>query len=95
MRPVDWRAPSSGLVTDPILVPLGGLGANQVEILITLTPSEAVTQADLFGDLGLVRVEFGSDAQFITVPEPSTLAFLCLGGLFLTRIRRQRRPLKS
>ncbi len=77
----------AGLVADPILVHLGGLGAIQDEIIATLTLSESLADLDLL-DENLVCVEFGSDAFFITTPEPAALFLLSVGGLALLRRRR-------
>lgn len=88
--PVSADGPQGGLVASPELVPLGGLGAIQDEIIITLTLSEVPLQQDILGDLGLVRVEFGSDAAFITVPEPGSFVCLCLGASILLGRRRRR-----
>ena len=88
--PVSIDGPQAGLVPDPIPVFLGGLGAIQNEIITTLALSEPLP------DLGclqqnLVRVEFGSNAFFITSPEPAT-ALLLLVGCGLQIGRRQRHP---
>jgi hypothetical protein len=92
--PASIDGPQAGLVADPVLVPLGGLGAIQHEIIATLTLSEAYTEAELLHDLffNAVRVEFGSDAFFITtipIPEPATMTLFAIGATAL--IRRTRR----
>lgn len=85
--PVEIDGPQAGLVADPILVDVGGLGAIQNEIIATLTLSEAISNLDFLHD-NLVRVEFGSDAGFIDTPEPGSLALLLVGGLAAYRRRR-------
>jgi hypothetical protein len=87
--PASIDGPQGGLVASPEVIGLGGLGAIQDEIDITLTLSEAVLQQDILGELGQVRVEFGSDAAFITVPEPGSLVCLCLGASILLGRRRR------
>ena len=91
--PVNIDGPQGGLVADPILVSLGGLGAIQDEVIATLSLSGALTEAELLADLiaNGVRIEFGSDAAFIggVVPAPGTIALLGIAGL-LGRPRRRR-----
>ncbi|MHC4610775.1 MAG: hypothetical protein ACYS7M_10565, partial [Planctomycetota bacterium] len=69
-------------------VPLGGLGAIQDEIIATLTLDSALANLD-FLDENLVRVEFGSNAAFITIPAPGAalLAMIGLGTVGLIRKR--------
>lgn len=89
--PASLDGPQGGLVADPMLVSLGGLGAIQDEILVTIDLSASISDIfDLFGDLQQARVEFGSDAHFITidVPAPGALATLGLGFGLLARRRR-------
>lgn len=87
--PANIDGPQGGLVASPVLVPLGGLGAIQDEIIATLTLSDPITEAELINDLftNQVRVEFGSDAFFITVPEPASLLLLAMGGFAVIRRR--------
>jgi hypothetical protein len=80
--PVNIDGPQGGMVADPELVLLGGLGAIQEEIIATLTLSGAISESEILGDLGLLRVEFGSNAAFITVPAPGA-ALLGVFGLGL------------
>ena len=87
--PASIDGPQGGLVANPILVSLGGLGAIQNEIIATLTLSDPITEQELLEDLfdNYVRVEFGSDAAFITTPEPTTLSLLALVGFAVLRRR--------
>ncbi len=85
--PVVLDGPQAGLVANPILVPLGGLGAIQDEIIATLTISQALNNLDFLLANG-IRVEFGSDAHFITIPEPATLGLIAMGGVLMLRRRR-------
>lgn len=89
--PVGIDGPQAGLVASPVLVPLGGLGAIQDEIVATLTLSGELTKAALLHDLQSngVRVEFGSDAAFIEVPAPAAAGMLGIAGLIATRRRRR------
>lgn len=88
---VNIDGPQAGLISSAFSLPLGGLGAIQDEIIATLTLSEPVAQADIFGVLGLTenaaRVEFGSDALFITNPEPASLGLMMVGALAILRRR--------
>ncbi len=82
--PSNLNGPQGGLVANPMLMSLGGLGAIQNEIVATLTIDQALVDlAFLYSNF--VRVEFGSDAAFITTPEPGALVMLVLGGLALRR----------
>lgn len=87
--PVNIDGPQGGIVANPALVALGGLGAIQNEIFATLTLSDPYTLQDLQTDFdnNFVRVEFGSDAAFIQTPEPATISLLLIG---LGAIRRRR-----
>ena len=64
--------------------------AIQDEVIVTLTLSGDITEAQLLDDLtnNLVRVEFGSDAFFITIPTPGVLALFGLAGVSSRRRRR-------
>ena len=90
--PGNIDGPEAGLLSAIASVPLGGLGAIQDEIIITLTLSGVVaSQVEIGGLLGLTRVEFGSDAFFITrrIPAPSSVALFCLAGVFASRRHRR------
>lgn len=82
--PVAIDGPQAGLVANPILVPLGGLGAIQDEVIATLElAGPALLNLDFLFENG-VRFEYGSDAKFGTgVPEPSTLALAACGLICL------------
>lgn len=87
--PVSIDGPQAGLIADPALVPLGGLGAIEDEIIATLNLSDAIADLAFLNTTG-VRVEYGSDAFFITVvPEPATFSLLA-GGLMLLAAARRR-----
>ncbi len=88
--PSNLSGPQAGLVADPPLIALGGLGVIQYEIIATLNLSKPVAQADVLGDLGFARVEFGSDAAFIDAPEPASLALALWSLLMLTAFGRRR-----
>ena len=88
--PVNIDGPQGGLVADPLLIPLGGLGAIQDQVIATLNLTKPINNLD-FLENG-VRVEFGSDAAFIdgefSMPAPGALAVLALAGLAVGRRRR-------
>lgn len=88
--PVNIDGPQAGLVADPIIVPLGGLGAIQDEIIATLTLSAPIYDLNFLTE-NLVRIEFGSDAAYITVPEPGTVLLILAGGIGAATVRRWRR----
>ncbi len=88
--PASIDGPQGGLVANPILVALGGLGAIRNEIIATLTLSSPL--ADLSFLENGVRLEFGSDAAFLDaclIPEPSAMTLAAIGGLLALFIRRQ------
>lgn len=86
--PEKLDGPQAGLISSAFSLPLGGLGVIEDEVFVTVTLSLPVAQEDIFGDLGLVRFEWGSDAFFITTPEPASLALLGLGGFAMLGRRR-------
>lgn len=87
--PSSVDGPQGGVVASPPVVALGGLGAISNEVIITLSLSEALANLDFLYQNG-VRVEFGSDAAFITiVPEPAGVALMALGGTLLVSRRRR------
>ncbi len=83
--PAGLGGPQGGLLANPGIVDLGGLGAIQNSVVITLN-----LNSDL-SDLGFLEngviVEYGSDAAFI--PEPTTVALLARGSISLIRRRRK------
>jgi hypothetical protein len=94
--PANIDGPQGGLVANPAVVPLGGLGAIQDEVIATLLlGGPALLNLDFLAANG-VRFEFGSDAGFGEgVPEPSTTilvasAFACV-GFWSLRQRRSKR----
>ena len=79
--------PQGGIATFTPPVSLGGLGAVADSVVITLTLSDDISGLD-FLDNGVVA-EFGSDAAFVTTPEPGTILLLGLGSLTLLRRKRK------
>ena len=85
--PAGLNGPQAGLVANPILVPLGGLGAIQHEIVVEITLNQSISGLhELLGNGA--QVEFGSDAAFIFVPAPASLTLLGAGALCVIRRRR-------
>ncbi len=85
--PASLNGPQGGLVANPILVSLGGLGVIQHEIVVEFTLNQSISGLhELLGNGA--QVEFGSDAAFIFVPAPSSLALLGAGALCASRRRR-------
>ena len=84
----ELNGPQGGLVADPPIVALGGLGAVAETVVINLSLDRPL--ADLaFLDNGVVA-EFGSDAAFLVhTPEPTTLLLLIVGSLGALRRRRR------
>lgn len=79
--------PQGGLISSTPLVPIGGLGAIQDEVVATLNLSAAISDLSFLSDG--VMIEFGSDAAFIpNVPAPGALAMLAVAGLVGARRRR-------
>ncbi len=85
--PAGLNGPQGGLVANPAVVSLGGLGAIQDEAIFVVTLSGAIDNLSWLLDRG-VRVEFGSDAAFITVPAPASIGLLT--GVTLLTARRRR-----
>lgn len=91
--PENIDGPQGGLVANPVIVPLGGLGAIQDEVIATLTLANPYTQFELLSDLlnNGTTVEFGSDAAFVTgqiIPAPGALPLLAVVALAHRRRRR-------
>lgn len=91
--PVSIDGPQGGLVANPAIVPLGGLGAIQDEVIATVSLSIPYTDGELLTDLlgNGVRFEFGSDAAFLTggyIPTPGAGSLLIGAGALLARRRR-------
>lgn len=84
----ELDGPQGGLVANPMVVSLGGLGAIQDEVVATVTLSAAVSDLS-FLDKGVV-FEFGSDAAFIIVPAPGALMLLAMAGVIGCGHRRRR-----
>lgn len=85
--PAGLSGPQGGLIADPAIIPIGGLGAIQTDVVATLQLSAPLANLNFLSE-DLVRFEFGSDAAFITVPTPAS-GMLALGLLpILSRRRR-------
>ncbi len=82
--PVNLSGPQGGLISATPIVPIGGLGAIEDEIVATLALDTPLPDLAFLAENG-VQVEFGSDAAFIVVPEPATLLLLVVGGVLLGR----------
>jgi hypothetical protein len=89
--PKNLSGPQGGLVAGPLIIPLGGLGSIQDEVVAMLSLSGALTEAQLLADLlaGGTRIEFGSDAAFLDGAVPGPGAIACL--LAAAALRRPRR----
>lgn len=87
--PPNIDGPQGGIVTNPPQVSLGGLGAVFDSVHIELTIDTPLSNLDFLTTNG-VRAEFGSDAAFLTVPEPASALLLGLGAVVLT-VRPRRR----
>ncbi|MCE5327426.1 MAG: PEP-CTERM sorting domain-containing protein [Planctomycetaceae bacterium] len=87
--PTNLDGPEGGIVTSPALVSLGGLGAVADCINFDLTLSGDLTGLGFLNDGQGLVAEFGSDAAFVTVPEPATMSLLAACSLAVV-IRRRR-----
>ena len=85
--PVNPDGPQAGLVANPGLVPLGGTGAIQDEIIVTIDLALALFNLDFLNNTKL-DVEFGSSAAFIHYPTPGTLALFGIAGVGAIRRKR-------
>lgn len=85
--PAGGDGPQAGLVANPILVALGGQGAIQDEIIVTINLSMTQPNLDFLNDAD-IYVEFGSDAAFVRVPTPGSAAIFAVAGI--AAIRRKR-----
>lgn len=83
--PAVLDGPQGGLTNG--IIPLGGLGAVQNSVLITLNLSGTLSNLDFLDD-GVI-IEFGSDAAFVPVPEPATLLLVGFGLIGLWGLRRK------
>lgn len=85
--PAALDGPQPGLISSAFSLALGGLGAIQDEVIATMTLDQALADTSFLANG--VRVEFGSDAAFLTVvPAPASAALVGLGGVLATRRRR-------
>lgn len=87
--PASNDGPQGGLIANPAAIPLSGLGAIQNQVVMTVNLSDPISDLDFLAANG-VRVEFGSDAAFITVPGPGTAASVLGVGLLAFGRRRRR-----
>ncbi len=82
----NLNGPQGGLISSMFTESdLGGLGAIQDQIIVTV---DLDTMLSDLAFLEEVTFEFGSDAAFFTVPTPSSVALLGLGGLIAGTRRR-------
>lgn len=90
--PVSIDGPQGGLVADPPLVPLGGLGAISDTVIIELSLSQELDGLGFLYTNGVIA-EFGSDAAFLRpyelIPEPSSIALVGIGSVALLAIRKR------
>jgi hypothetical protein len=81
--PPVLAGPRGGLCTAPPLISLGGQTAIADSVVITLTLNSTI------GGLGFIEngvvAEFGSDAAFVSTPEPATVFLLGMGSLLLLK----------
>ena len=87
--PLNLSGPQGGLIANPIPMSIGGLGAIQNEVIITVTLDSTLANLDFLAANG-VRFEFGSDAAFFTIPEPQSFVLFGLGVAGLLAYSRRR-----
>ncbi|MCE5278982.1 MAG: PEP-CTERM sorting domain-containing protein [Planctomycetaceae bacterium] len=87
--PTNLDGPQGGIVTSPALVSLDGLGAVADCINFDLTLSSDLLGLGFLNNGHSLVAEFGSDAAFVTVPEPATMSLLAVCSLAAV-IRRRR-----
>lgn len=92
--PASLDGPEGGIVTDPPQASLGGLGAIADSVDFTLTLNAPLSDLDFLTG-NKVRVEFGSDAAFLEIPEPVTVWLLGLGAAMHVLCRRRRRDTRG
>lgn len=91
--PAVLGGPQGGLIANPMITPLGGLGAIQGPVIFNIQLSGGVA----LSDIAVGGIEFGSDAAFVgggqgePVPEPATLAMLSIGGMAFVGAKVARR----
>ena len=86
--PASLDGPECGIVTDPPQASLGGLGVIADSVDFTLTLNAPLSDLD-FLTSNKVRVEFGSDAAFLEIPEPVTVWLLALGAIGIIARRKR------
>lgn len=80
--------PFGGIVADPVIIAMPGSAeavsdSIRFTLLLTGTLSDEQLQQIVDGSI----VEYGSDEQYLTVPEPTTIALLVMGGFLMLRAR--------
>ena len=83
--PGGLNGPQAGLISNDLTHRLGGQGAIMNEIVVTLNLSGSLSDLDWLEE---VIFEFGSDAHFVTVPAPASVALVAAAGMIATRRRR-------
>ena len=87
--PLLLGGPQAGMVANPPVVPLAGVGAIQNEIVAVFTLNQELNNLQVLND-HQVRAEFGDGRAFITAPEPATLAGWAALALIVRRSRNIR-----
>ena len=86
--PLSLDGPQAGLLKDSAA--RGGLGIVDNGVLLTLQLSGGITDAEFAALGGTSVVEWGSDAAFSKVPEPSSILLLGFGLLGLAGFGRKK-----
>ncbi len=81
------NGPSGGIAANPHTVSPGGLFGAQDTLFFRLTLAQAISESELESAAKAGVVEFGSDARYLTTPEPASVVFMALVGLALLRRR--------
>lgn len=81
------NGPSGGIAANPHTVSPGGLFGAQDTLFFRLTLAQTISESELESAAKAGVVEFGSDARYLTTPEPASVVFMALVGLALLRRR--------